>query len=115
MQVSSQNMVQPLAYTASTVLQEKQKLAIFGGLTQDSSTGGFKVVNEVIFLDLKTLKWQKRSEVYVKSSDDMPSERMGASMVEYAGKLWVYAGADPYGSGNVFSDFFSFDLNTGLW
>ena len=45
----------------------------------------------------------------------MPSERMGASMVEYADKLWVYAGADPYGSGKVFSDFFSFDLNTGLW
>ena len=72
-------------------------------------------MNEVIFLDLKTVKWQKRSHVYVKSSDDMPSERMGASMVEYADKLWVYAGADPYGSGNVFSDFFSFDLNTGLW
>ena len=40
---------------------------------------------------------------------------MGASMVEYHNKLWVYAGADPYGSGDVFSDFFSFDLTTGLW
>ena len=36
-------------------------------------------------------------------------------MVEYGNKLWVYAGADPYGSGNVFSDFFSFDLTSGLW
>ena len=50
-------MVQPLAYMASTVLYEKQKLAIFGGLTQDLSTGEFKVVNEVIFLDLETAKW----------------------------------------------------------
>ena len=50
-------MVQPLAYMASTVLQDKQKLAIFGGLTQDLATREFKVVNEVIFLDLETAKW----------------------------------------------------------
>ena len=109
-------MVQPLAYMASTVLQDKQKLAIFGGLTQDLASREFKVVNEVIFLDLETAKWQKRSEVYVETFEDMPSPRMGASMVEYANKLWVYAGADPYGPHNVvFSDFFSFDLITGLW
>ena len=40
---------------------------------------------------------------------------MGASMVEYNNKLWVYAGADPYGSGDVFDDFFSFDVTSGLW
>lgn len=79
------------------------------------STGEFKVVNEVVFLDLKTGKWQKRSEVYVEKMDDMPRPRMGASMVAYNNKLWVYAGADPYGTGEVFSDFFSFDLETGLW
>ena len=80
------------------------------------ATSEFKVVNEVIFLDLETAKWQKRSEVYVESFEDMPSPRMGASMVEYGNKLWVYAGADPYGPRNVvFSDFFSFDLITGLW
>ena len=40
---------------------------------------------------------------------------MGATLVNYGDKLWVYAGADPYGSGDVYSDFFSFDTKTGLW
>ena len=45
----------------------------------------------------------------------MPSARMGASLVYYDDKLWVYSGADPYGSGAVFSDFFSFSMTSGLW
>ena len=40
--------------------------------------------------------------------DDVPTARMGSSMVYFNDKLWVYAGADPYGSGKVFSDFYSF-------
>ena len=40
---------------------------------------------------------------------------MGASMVNYGEKLYIYAGADPYVSGNVYSDFFSFNIKSGLW
>ena len=36
-------------------------------------------------------------------------------MVHYNEKLYVYAGADPYGTGSVFNDFFSFSIKTGLW
>ena len=49
--------MRPLAYTASTVLQDKKKLALFGGITQDLSTGEYRVVDEILFLDLETLKW----------------------------------------------------------
>jgi hypothetical protein len=108
-------MVQPLAYMASTVVLETQKLAIFGGLTQDPSSGEFRVTNEVLFLDLQTARWQKSSKVFANSMEDVPAPRMGASTVAYGDKLWVYAGADPYGSGTVFSDFFSFSMTSGLW
>ena len=60
-------------------------------------------------------KWQKPSRVYVERINDMPSPRMGASMVNYGEKLYIYAGADPYISGKVYSDFFSFDIKSGLW
>ena len=36
-------------------------------------------------------------------------------MVTYGDKLWVYSGADPYGKGVLYNDFFSFDIKTGLW
>lgn len=108
-------MVQPLAYMASTVILEKNRLAIFGGLTQDLVTNEFRVVNEVIYLDLVNARWSKPSRVFVESYENMPSARMGASMVNYGEKLYVYAGADPYGSGVVFSDFFSFNTTSGLW
>ena len=85
-------------------------MAVFGGLTQSKPTGEFKVENEVLFLDLKSGKWQKPSRVFVESFNDMPSARMGASMVNYDDKLYIYAGADPYISGNVYSDFFSFNI-----
>jgi len=39
---------------------------------------------------------------------------MGAEMVTYGDKLWIYAGAQPVTNDNptetTFSDFFSFDL-----
>ena len=91
-------MVQPLAYMASTVILDQQKLAIFGGLTQDFTTPGsdFKCVNEILFLDFETYKWQKSPRVYVESMNDMPAPRMGASMVNYEDKLYIYGGADPY-------------------
>ena len=69
----------------------------------------------MIFLDFKTGKWQKPSRVYVNSIEDMPKERMGASMVYFDDRLWVYSGADPYGTGAVYSDFYSFNLTSGLW
>lgn len=47
--------------------------------------------------------------------ENMPIARMGASMIHHKDKLYVYAGADPYGTGSVFSDFFSFDMTTGEW
>ena len=100
---------------SSTVILGQDRLAIFGGLTQDLSTAEFKVTNEVIFLNLKTGQWQKPSSVFVETIEDMPSGRMGASMVNYNNKLWVYSGADPYGSGVVFQDFFSFNMETGMW
>ena len=108
-------MVKPLAYSAHTVLLDTSKLALFGGLTQDMATGEFSVLNEVIFLDLATEKWQMPSKVYANSLEDVPTARMGSSMVYFNDKLWVYAGADPYGTGSVFSDFFSFSLTSGLW
>ena len=40
---------------------------------------------------------------------------MGASMVSYGDKIWVQGGADPYGTGEVFNDFFSFGITSGLW
>ena len=112
---ANQNQIKPLAYMATTILLESQKLAIFGGLTQFEPTGEFKVVNEILFFDLQSGKWQKPSRVYVERMNDMPSPRMGASMVNYGEKLYIYAGADPYISGNVYSDFFSFNIKSGLW
>jgi|FrelakmetLWP11LW_1041352.scaffolds.fasta_scaffold116654_2 hypothetical protein len=47
--------------------------------------------------------------------EDVPTARMGASMVYFNDKLWVNAGADPYGTGKVFSDFYSFGITSGLW
>lgn len=106
----------PLAYMASTVLLEDARLALFGGLTQDESNDyKFKATNEVLYLDLKTGSWQKPAKVFVKSKDDMPGARMGAMMVHYGDKLWVYSGADPYGKGVLYNDFFSFDVNSGVW
>ena len=110
MQADSQNMVVPMAYMATTIDLDEQRLAIFGGLTQDLANKDFKVVNEVMFLDLATSKWQKPARVFVDTYEDMPAARMGASMVHFEGKLFVYGGADPYGAeSNSFSDFFSFD------
>ncbi len=54
------------------------------------------MTRDVLFLDLQTATWEKPDRVFVDAMDNMPSERMGASMIEYDKKLWVYAGADPY-------------------
>ena len=51
----------------------------------------------------------------MKAKEDMPGARMGAEMVTYGDKLWVYSGADPYGKKVLYNDFFSFDIKTGLW
>ena len=60
-----------------------------------------------MFLDLATAKWSKPARVFVDTLVDMPAARMGASMVHYNGKLFVYGGADPYSAESaVFSDFF---------
>ena len=42
---------------------------------------------------------------------------MGASLVSYGDRLYVYSGANPYGEGdaNIFSDFFSFNREKGYW
>ena len=55
--------------------------------------------------------------MFVEDADDMPSNRMGASMVSYGNKLYVYSGANPYSESdnNVFSDFFSFNREKGYW
>ena len=105
----SQNMVMPLAYMASTIDLDLQRLAIFGGLTQDPANKEFRVVNEVMFLDLKKATWSKPARVFVDVPSDMPTARMGAQMINFEGKLYVYGGADPYIDNSVFSDFFSFD------
>ena len=63
-----------------------------------------------MFLDLKTATWSKPARVFVDAQSDMPSARMGAQMVHFDGKLYVYGGADPYSAdASVYSDFFSFD------
>lgn len=66
---------------------------------------------------MKTAKWQKPSRVYVETIEAMPSARMGSSLVNYGDKLYVYGGADPYHEegGKIFSDFFSFNMSSGLW
>jgi len=103
---------------ASTTILESQKQAIFGGLTQDAN-GHFKTTNEILFFDLSTHEWQKPGKVFAEALEDVPSERMGAEMVTYGDKLWIYAGAQPVTNDNptetTFSDFFSFDLVTGVW
>lgn len=108
-------MVKPLAYSSFTVLKDSSRLALFGGLSQDLATAEFGVLNEVIFLDLTTEKWKMPSKVYANSMEDVPAARMGASMVYYNDKLWVFMGGDPYGAGVLFDDYFSFNLNSGLW
>lgn len=44
---------------------------------------------------------------------------MGAEMVFYGDKLWIYAGAQPVTNDSptetTFSDFFSFDIVAGVW
>lgn len=105
------NMVMPLAYMATTVDLDLHRLAIFGGLTQDPANKEFRVVNEVMFLDLATAIWTKPARVYVDFNTDMPAARMGAQMVHFDGKLYVYGGADPYIENSVYSDFFSFDAH----
>ena len=84
------------------------------------ATGHFEVKNEILFLNLETAHWQKNSRVYVEDKDDMPSPRMGASLVSYGDRLYVYSGADPYGSSstsasNIYSDFYSFNRQKGYW
>lgn len=113
--IDSQNMVKPLAYSAFTVLKDSARLALFGGLSQDLATGEFGVLNEVIFLELATEKWKMPSKVYANSMEDVPSARMGSSMVHYNDRLWVFEGGDPYGAGVLFPDYFSFNLSSGLW
>lgn len=44
----STNIVQPLAYMASTQVLTDNTLHIFGGLTQDSANNQFIVTNEVL-------------------------------------------------------------------
>ena len=76
------------------------------------------MTNEVLYLDLETGRWRKPGRVFVDSLDDMPKGRMGASIVNYLDKLYMYGGADPYaseGQGEVYSDFFSFNTTKGLW
>jgi len=77
--------VQPLAYTANTVMMDDMKLAIFGGLTYDinqiisgSGEKKFAVSKEIIFLNLKDLRWQKPEKVFANGNDDVPAARMGA-------------------------------------
>ena len=66
-------------------------------------------------MNLQTATWEKPERVFVNAMDDMPQARMGASLVHYDDKLWVYGGADPYNKNKVFDDFFSFNTKTGLW
>ena len=113
-----QPQVQPLAYMANTVILDNMKQAIFGGLTQDVD-GHFKTTKEVLFLDLKTHQWQKPGKVFAEILEDVPDERMGAEMVYYGDRLWIYAGAQPVTNDNptekTFSDFFSFNIVSGVW
>ena len=69
-------------------------------------------------MDLDTARWRKPGRVFVESLEDMPKGRMGASIVNYLDKLYMYGGADPYaneGQGDVFSGFYSFNTTKGLW
>ena len=69
-----------------------------------------------MFFDFTTQKWQKPGRVYVDNYEDMPAARMGASMVNFNGKLYVYGGADPYSvESTIFSDFYSFDVNDNAY
>lgn len=119
LQADSQNLVKPMAYMAATVDLDQQRLAIFGGLTQDmANTNKFQVTNEVQFLDLATAKWTKPAQVFVDDLQDMPPACMGAQMVHYGGKLYVYSGADPYGTDSknpelkYYNDLYSFDAKS---
>ena len=112
--------VQPLAYTANTVIMDDMKLAIFGGLTQ-TPENRFAVTKEMVFLNLHDLSWQKPNKVFADSDDDVPAARMGAQMVYNDNKLYVYGGAKPKLDQQdtdevTFSDFFTFELNNkNLW
>jgi hypothetical protein len=50
--------------------------------------------NEVVFFDMITETWTKPDKMYADSDEDIPTERIGATMVNYDGKLWVYGGTD---------------------
>ena len=112
--------VQPLAYTANTVIMDDMKLAIFGGLTQ-TPENKFAVTKEMVFLNLQDLSWQKPNKVFADSDDDVPAARMGAQMVYNDNKLYIYGGAKPKldqqdSDEMTFSDFFTFELNNkNLW
>ena len=66
-------------------MMDDMKLAIFGGLTYDinqiisgSGENKFAVSKEIIFLNLKDLRWQKPEKVFANGNDDVPAARMGA-------------------------------------
>jgi N-acetylneuraminic acid mutarotase len=84
-------------------------------LSQDTTTGILRVTNEIIYLDLKTSKWQKPATVFADKSTDVPAERMGSQMVHYKDKLYIYSGGDLYLSGDIFADVFSFNMGNGNW
>ena len=51
----------------------------------------------------------------------MPRPRMGASLVSYGDRLYMYSGGNPYlnnsdtSDANIYSDFFSYNRQKGYW
>jgi hypothetical protein len=111
--------ISPLAYMASCVIMNESKLALFGGLQRDAPSEILAASSEIVFFDMRNEVWDKPKKVFATTFDDVPSARMGSSMIHFRGKLWVYSGADPYhlktAKQDPLPDFFSFDLESGIW
>ena len=109
-------MIQPLAYMAYTYVPDTKQLAIFGGLSENMATQELEVKNEILYLNLETEKWQKPATVFAERKEDVPDPRMSAMMTQYGDKLYIYAGANLYlQQPIIYSDFFSFNMISGLW
>lgn len=80
---------------------------MFAGLTINSN-GEIEACNEVVFFDMITETWTKPDQMFADQDEDIPTQRFGATMVNYDDKLWVYGGTDQK---SQFSGLFSFQID----
>ncbi|CAI5935254.1 unnamed protein product [Closterium sp. NIES-65] len=95
---------EPKARSSHAIAVAGDKMFVFGGEFEPRVPIG----NAVHVMDLSTREWS-----IAPASGDIPSPRIGITMVALGSTLYVFGGRD--GDKNELSDFYSFDTVTGQW